>query len=1122
MQQKPPFKDSASVRDYLIHTLKLDLIGPDSEDKDHQYECVRYAPSKWYMTGFIVPSGAPTEQRAQDTEEELDEPSEPDHGSDDANVPERGSGRRLFYPSSMGMSVLVDPDAPKLNIHLTWGDYAPVSASEFPNQKQRTSRRNLSWRRTPHSAEVSIDLESSSIGQQIPMDVPQSKGLKIVYLVRESSMPQPEGNRKIRAVSLFVVNNRQPTEQDELQDTAFAFQVTMTVTSDQSFIPRFDPSGYENNDWDERIADLHYQDVAEYAVGHNVSVHPFITDNQCFKVHTEWMPSAMVDRVDPASIQQVEFGMEALGNLQSSDRAKEALNSLVSQYREWIESQRVQSTNLSGRRGEVAVELVNRALKASDRIQAGINLLNDPLVMEAFGIANRAMATAARRRMAIESNTTPEDIEPPKWRPFQLAYILMNLRGVVDPTHHDREIVDLLFFPTGGGKTEAYLGLAAFTMILRRLRYPKESEYRGLSVLMRYTLRLLTLDQLGRAAALICALELEREKIPDRFGAWPFEIALWVGRAATPNHMGRKGDSAQHTARAKTLKYKQNSSKNSPPIPLDQCPWCGTKFTKYSFHLYPNYDDPTDLHVSCVNRQCDFSGKRHLPIIAVDKPVYNRLPALMIATVDKFAAMPWNGETARFFRGMDPINPRPPDLIIQDELHLISGPLGTMVGLYETAIDHLTQCKIGGKDVKPKIIASTATVRHAREQIRALFARSTTQVFPPPGIDRRDSFFAIQKTSNEANPRVYLGIAAQGRGPKVIFLRSMITLMAAAQFAWENSSKNNGFHPADPYMTVLAYFNALRELGSARRITEDEIRSRLLKYTDRTRVDESGGLFLNRAIGIDPVELTSRVDTVTVAEAKRRLALDFGQRDHVDVALATNMISVGLDITRLGLMVVSGQPKSTSEYIQATSRVGRSKDRPGLVITLLNVHRPRDRSHYEHFSSWHESFYRGVEATSVTPFSPRALDRGLAAVSVALARLGIPELTANRHASQVEEFGDQTSEFASLIGNRARSHSESPSDQVTESIRKQAQNLMDDWAGLANEAGERGVKFGYACGGIDKDVNTPLLREMIGASLRDLSEKQLRFRTPRSMRDVEPGVLLAIKNPEGKEIKNHE
>ena len=1121
------FDDSASVRDYLVEALRLDLIGPRPRDEALQHERLPHAPSRWYLTGFLAPTGAPDAQRAQDAEEELDEPADPTQGGDDASAPERGSGKRVFLPSSMGLSVLVSASTECLDVALSWSDYTPEDdpADSVGSQTDESGgdtaaasgrRRFAPWVRRPHAENVDIDFESVTVGMPARFDVPASGGLELVCLVRETRVPGVEGSLDARAVSLFVVNRRPAAEDDDLQDTAFAFQVEMTIAADRPFVARYDPRGLDSEDWDERLADLHYRDAVEYAVGHNVSTRADTSEGKCRRVHTEWMPRAAVERVEPSHIPDVEFGMEALGALEDAAEAKRALSPLVRSYRDWIEGERESAQAFSGRRWEVAGELVSRAARASDRIQAGIDLLDDPDLLDAFRIASRAMAAAARRRRAQEESRAPTAVDAPAWHPFQLAYILMNLRGIAEPTHVEREIVDLLFFPTGGGKTEAYLGLAAFTLVLRRLRDP-DPVHRGLSVLMRYTLRLLTLDQLGRAAALICALELEREAAPERLGSWPFEIALWVGRAATPNHMGRKGDSSDNTARFRTLRFASDTSRE-PPLPLDRCPWCGAKFGKHSFRLAPDTDNPTNLLVGCTNRRCDFTGRRrHLPIVAVDEPIYERLPAFMIATADKFAAMPWSGETAGFFRGGDPSDPRPPDLIIQDELHLISGPLGTMAGLYETAVDHLCRRRIDGREVRPKIVASTATVRLARKQIRALFGRSSVAVFPPPGIDRRNSFFARQVSPEEQNPRLYLGIAAQGRGPKVIFLRSTITLMAAAQAAWDAAAGDGGFNPADPYMTVVAYFNALRELGSARRIVEDEIGSRLMTYGGRKRCDEETGMCADRQIAFEPVELTSRVGTASVADAKHRLSRGFTDGERVDVALATNMISVGLDITRLGLMLVSGQPKTTAEYIQATSRVGRDPARPGLVVTLLNVHKPRDRSHYESFSAWHDSFYRGVEATSVTPFSPRALDRGLPAVSVALARLGIPELTPMPAARNVEKHGMETAALAQAVGDRARNHADGLPDDLGDDVRNRVQSLIDDWARLAHEAGQDGAAFGYALGR-GSSTATPLLREMIDPNRAVLNDTQLRFRAPRSLRDVEPGVLLGIKTPEGRDI----
>ena len=653
-----PMRDSADVRRYLTKALRLDLIGPRPEDASLQQERLPQAPSLWYMTGFLAPTGAPDAQRARDVSEELDEPVEPVQGADDSSTPERGSGKRVFLPSSMGLSILVDEETKHLDVTVSWGDYTPHSESadkgaeaseEEPDDDEASSGRHRykPWNRHPRLKHVPIDLSAVATGEPKSFPVTDSDGLKVVCLFRETQVTTVGGSIEARAVSLFVVNRRQPAMDDDLQDTAFAFQVEMSVEADQPLVPKFDPSGLESDDWDERLADLHYRDVAEYAVGHNVSIRADVRDDECHRVHTEWMPRAEVERVEPTPIDEVEFGMEALGTLKDAVTAKRLLDPLVHQYRGWIDGQRAGADALAGRRREVAHELVTRASRAADRIQTGIDLLADPDVLEAFRIANRAMAAAARRRRAQESGSEPAAVPPPRWRPFQLAYILMNLRGIAEPTHVEREFVDLLFFPTGGGKTEAYLGLAAFTLVLRRLRDP-DHVHRGLSVLMRYTLRLLTLDQLGRAAALICALELERGADPNTLGTWPFEIALWVGRAATPNYMGRAGDRSDKTARVKTLRFSRDTSRE-PPLPLDQCPWCATKFTKRSFQLHPNTDQPSDLFVHCADRRCEFSGKkRHLPIVAVDEPIYRRLPAFMIATADKFAALPWTGETAGF------------------------------------------------------------------------------------------------------------------------------------------------------------------------------------------------------------------------------------------------------------------------------------------------------------------------------------------------------------------------------------------------------------------------------------------------------------------------------------------
>ena len=702
----------------------------------------------------------------------------------------------------------------------------------------------------------------------------------------------------------------------------------------------------------------------------------------------------------------------------------------------------------------------------------------------------------------------------------------MGLRGLAEPEHPDREVVDLLFFPTGGGKTEAYLGLAAFTIALRRLRNPGLAGA-GLAVLMRYTLRLLTLDQLGRAAAVVCAMELERQADPAQWGDWPIEIALWVGQAATPNRMGVKGqpDPKRRTVRTKVIDFK--AGKKRDPLPIKKCPWCGSDFTSISFELKPDYNAPRELHLLCADptRQCDFhaSKRRPLPIQAVDEPIYRRLPGFMIATVDKFAGMPWHGEIGAFFGGVDRhdrdgfygandpgrgaplLNPLlPPELIIQDELHLISGPLGTMAGLYEVALDRL--CLRG--EVRPKIIASTATVRRAEAQIRALFDRDRSAVFPPPGPDRRDSFFARTREVADPSGRLYVGISAPGGSPKVNFKRGAITLMAAAQRSWE-AGASGGANPADPYMTLVCYFNALRELGSARNMIEGEIQSSLARYGQHRRVGEAEPGLRSRQIDLETRELTSRESTDKVSETKERLAVPFGTKHRIDVALATNMISVGLDITRLGLMLVSGQPKTVSEYIQATSRVGRDDRWPGLVVVLLNSNKPRDRSHYERFRAWHEA--RGVEAVSVTPFSPRALDRALAAVAIGLGRLGEASMTGEPCAGLIQTARPAVDALAATFGMRAQRSDQAllaaEAAALSATVAARTRVMLDEWSGLAKSVEDAGGTLVYARQG------KRLLREATPGAADG------HFRAPRSLRDVEASVLVKVLDPiDGTEI----
>ena len=1049
----------ADVRSRVREALELDVIGPRGRHLLAEERLPGWVrPSNWYLTGFLVPREAPAGQRADaDADDDFDPEIEGETGLGDDSSEDRRAAKRGFFPSSMGLSFLVAEGVDGLDVTVRWGDYRYVEdgsrhdggtddASHSGESSDGTEgadqeavvkggvKASTWWQRTSREERVSVTLPAADDSCQEP--VPGSRGLTLHTVARPVNATTFSGRipAGTRSVSLFLVNGRTPAA-DPTRDEAFAFQSELQVRSAVPFVPRPDPRGVSGDDPDERVADLHYADVPEYAAGHGVAADWELSDGACRLLRTTWIPSAEVETTETVEVPGVELDMATLGDLSDGADAELALRPLVTGYRAWIDEQDAALTNLTGERRDTAEVLVFHARAAANRIERGIRVLaQDADALDAFRVANRAVAAALSRRLAREGVT-----EPPRWRAFQLAFLLLNLSGLADPANPEREFVDLLFFPTGGGKTEAYLGLAAFTMVLRRLRNPEDGGRAGagVSVIMRYTLRLLTLDQLGRAASLVCALELERRTAAGRYGEWPFEIGLWVGKAGTPNRLGERGDNRSDSARSKVSQYKNNPDGRPAPIPLEGCPWCGQDFRPESFALRPDSDHPTELSIVCANWECDFSGDTPLPIVAVDEPLYRRLPAFLVATVDKFASLPWVGESGALLGGADrhdetgfygAAEPRrgnrltrpllPPDLVIQDELHLISGPLGTMAGLYEAAIEALCVREIDGRQVKPKIVASTATVRHAREQIQGLFGRPATHIFPPPGPSRDDSFFARTVPASQRNARQYVGIASQGRNPKEAMRRVLLTLMGAAERAWRDAGgPRNRDNPADPYMTVLGYFNSLRELGGARRILEEEVQNTLKGYGDRKRLGEAQGLFRDRSSFSDVVELTSRVSTDRVAEARRRLQTTFHDRkQRVDCAIATNMISVGLDIQRLGLMLVYGQPKTNSEYIQATSRVGRDDNRPGLVVMLYNVHRPRDRSHYERFRHYHETFYRSVEVASVTPFAARALDRGFAGALVTLARHARPAMTppAGVEAIESERVGARTTPARSL------------------------------------------------------------------------------------------------------------
>lgn len=1089
------------VREKLLEALDADFVGPFTGET----ETLPLSPSRWYLTGFLVPQAArepddPTADESigagEDEEEEGEGTTEPE------------PKRKNLLPASMGLSVLLPAAGKACTATVSWADYRILVPDLNGEEKPLTGVAMHPWERIPRKpVTVVVPLEAAAL--QAGLAIPESNGLVLVGNI--------ESIQGVRALSLFVVNRREPGAKGRY-DEAFAFQVKLAVRFEAGLLPR--PDVVEgSDDWDEQVANLQYRLRREYAVGHGVSATTLTeADGRVTTAVTKWIPSAEVSRVTTREIPALISSMEDLAELADGAAARKALQPIVDRYGEWIETARKVDPGTKDRR-ETRDILLARAETARKRIDAGIALLEEkPEVFDAFRIANEAMAEAARRR-------SPKRYEDPKNRPswfaFQLAFVLLNLPSVVDPTHPDRENVELIYFPTGGGKTEAYLGVIAVTLVLRRLQGAQRKDKGfGVAVLLRYTLRLLTLDQLSRAATLICALEMRRSR-DSRLGSERFSVGLWVGRTATANTLK---DAAERINAWKI-------NRGGAPFPLSHCPWCRAEIKPACIEVRPNITNPQYIIVACENFKCDFTAAKRkgdgLPVLFVDEQVYRELPCFLLATVDKFAMLPWRGETAGLFgrvrarigrefigfvetaslpKGAEPLPQglRPPDLVVQDELHLISGPLGTMVGLYETAIETLATREENGKRLVPKILASTATVRRAREQTQALFGRRSLSMFPPPGIDEAETFFA---TIADGPGRLYAGVAANGRALKLILLRTYVALLAAGK----KRSPGGTDDPADAYLTLAGYFNSLRELGGMRRLVDDEVRNRLASRAENVPVGFQGPhpYFANREIG-EPLELTSRESTAAITAAKAKLGLEYADPAHADVLLASNMISVGVDIDRLGLMVIAGQPKTSSEYIQASSRVGRDPGRPGLVVTVFNVHKPRDRSHYERFETFHRSFYRFVEATSVTPFSGPALERGLAAVLVAISRLSDPTLTPSLGVGAIDARRASGEAAVSAIARRAGLERPTDSAEHTRTIatmEARGRNLLDAWTQVVKRNRDAASQLCYSRFDVEHP-GTPLLFAVLDPADRDSDAEK--FAAPTSMRDVEEQVHLWI------------
>ena len=1048
-----------------------------------------------------------------------------------------------------------------------------------------------------------------------------------VYSYQHTPPAGRPGGRYLNELALCndqFTPRRIPTE-------AWMFQTQIHVDADNRdvFLPVHDPllppdpGAQPASDPEEARLELQYRDRLEFAVGRTCSADwslpPTLPGNEvprrAVQVRTTWIPTVETPQTTAADVPGALLDMRALAAAAAapngSDALRDALDPIVSAYSTWLDEQAAAAADLPDHLRGTAEEALAEARQVRSQLTEGLAHLtaDAPDGAEArrcFGFMNRVMADqrvhsqiAAAR--AVDAEVRVEEAEarvlardyPHHWRVFQLAFILMQLPALADPAAERRAgalaTVELLFFPTGGGKTEAYLGLAAYAFAIRRRQGLLDTPdgpidgRAGVTVLMRYTLRLLTSQQFQRATTLVCAAELARREDPATWGEEPFRIGLWVGTAVSPKRVSEAAEELKRLReRGGAGGRGSGAGHRFSALQLGHCPWCGRPLTPADVTVRDVAGMAERVVVRCPDElgECPFSDgdgnvvPDGLPVLTTDEEIYRLAPAFVIATVDKLARLAREGHAATLFGhvarhcgrhayvpGLDHRNSsdyagctladngrhrakgslpaatvrpatrlRPPDLIIQDELHLITGALGTTVGLFEAAVE--TMCAWtapDGRPAAPLLVASSATVCKAADQVRLLYGRDVT-IFPPQVLDASDTFFSRAVPIDAAHPgRLYVGLSTTGVRLTAAEIQTTQTLMAGAQLLLDRVGA-----PADPYMTLVGYFSATRELAGMARYVQDDIQTGLAKpgrdsRLPRRRGTDFGALHLG--------ELTSRVSSADITATLDRMGLTFdpdvdstAARDAAmaatragksvqrreaaakpyDVVLATSMLQVGVDVPRLGLMLVVGQPKNTAEYIQATSRVGRDANRPGLVVTLGNWARPRDLAHYEQFRHFHETFYARVEPLSVTPFSVTAVDRGLDGALVAAARVtqaGTREgLNPEHDAGNASTQRETLTKLASALTDRVTAAGGEDAARYTAS---RLEARLSEWRRREKDAAGRGGELVYERGADDARFFA-LLRSAESAGGHTPQRDEAPFVVAGSMREVQPEINLLV------------
>ncbi|WP_026152006.1 helicase-related protein [Actinopolyspora halophila] len=1041
-----------------LNHLREAYVGPEGGRE----EITSNPPHRQYAVGMLFPrddgrSRTP-DDKGQQSENTGSDVADGDVEEDGANVPLAEDWR----PSSAAISFVTDGDS--VGVDFSCATYTKIEGDGPPR-----------WKRTPCTPDPLTLLKQQGPKQIMAGEVPVEIGARW---------------RDFKGARLVTVHVRVLTEttgDERLDIPLMLFQIRLAVSPGEGArILEYDTARSFDADPEAAELRIRYRNRKVYAVGHGMAADWELTDGVCVRVFLDSVPAFVVPAVETTGFDEGTPEAQAL-ELRRLARIDEnrsevvpSLHAFVDAFFEWADEQMTRAEGF-GDDVDVATRIAKRSTVAVTRMHEGVELLSaedQEQIRTAFALAMEAMRL--QMCQSARSEGVPEkQIEEPSWRPFQLGFLLIALASTVNPAHDDRDLVDLIWFPTGGGKTEAYLGLAAIEIFRRRLAHGRAGG--GTAVITRYTLRLLTSQQFQRAAALVCAMELMRTSHPKVKGMIPFSIGLWVGNEIAPG-------TRKEAANALDRLVKAARPEEANQFQVESCPWCLTQLvprTKSNKRSdYGARREGSDVVLHCVDPGCSFHER--LPLSVVDEVLYEHPPTILLATVDKFARLQFKPEAGSLL-GIGTTT-KQPSMIIQDELHLLSGPLGTTVAVFDAVI----QVLLGHSGTTPKIVASTATIRASDEQVQGLYGRNVA-LYPPSGLDDDRTFFSRPVENGEG--RLYVGLMPQSVSqPSAVI--SAVTPMFEIPEAL--TARGTGVPTRDSYWTLVMYHNSLRELGRTSALVVDDVNGRLEPRSDRLSIP------FRRVRADKVIELTSRKGAEELPKDLRALRVGADDSDEaVDVVLSSNMLSVGIDVPRLALMLMVGQPKTTAEYIQSTSRVGRGDTR-GVVVTLFRSSRARDRSHFETFRSYHEALYRSVEPTSVTPWSLASRDRSLAGALVALLRQSLGPLAANDDAVRLDLDDARINDAVEALIAKFLyyiSRSEPFEQQDTED---EIRHLLRNWDRRASEAREDGTELHYE--------RRP--KSDAAALLRRFGEPGEGWLVGDSMRSVEPNVAVEVQEPQ--------